>query len=253
MYKYTVNNNVFIFRSLAELMAKATPLRSGDQLAGLAATSSQERVAAQMTLAELPLQTFLEEPLIPYERDEVTRLIFDTHDQENFKKISHLTVGDFRNYLLETNTQQTDLESIKNAITPEIAAAVSKIMSIQDLILVSSKCEVVTRFRNTIGLKGCLATRLQPNHPTDHINGILASVIDGLLLGCGDAVIGINPATDNIQVQIRLLQMLDELRATYQIPNLCIKSHYQYHPGHRTRCPGRPGISIHWRYRKNQP
>ncbi|MDB5255831.1 MAG: eutB [Chitinophagaceae bacterium] len=226
MYQHTVHHTVFIFRSLAELMAKATPLRSGDQLAGIAANSSQERVAAQMALAELPLRTFLEEPLIPYEEDEITRLIFDTHDKENFKKISHLTVGDFRNYLLETTTQKTELTILQKAITPEMAAAVCKLMSLQDLILVSSKCEVITRFRNTIGLKGRLATRLQPNHPTDDLKGILASVVDGLYNGSGDAVIGINPATDNVATQARLLNMLEDVRVRCQIPTqTCVLSH----------------------------
>lgn len=226
MYKHTVNNSVFGFKTLAELMAKATPLRSGDELAGIAAGSSQERVAAQMALSELTLDTFLKNPLIPYETDEVTRLIFDTHDSENFKKIAHFTIGDFRNYLLEYSTQKEELRNIKFAITPEIAAAVSKIMSIQDMILVSSKCEVVTKFRNTIGLKGRLATRLQPNHPTDDIKGIMASMIDGLYHGNGDAVIGINPASDNISNQIRILENLENVRTKFDIPTqTCVLSH----------------------------
>jgi ethanolamine ammonia-lyase large subunit len=226
MYKHTFGQNVFVFNSLAELMAKATPQRSGDQLAGIAANSYQERVAAQMALAEIPLSEFLEIPLIPYEDDEITRLIFDTHDKENFKTISHLTVGDFRNFLLDTKIQKKDLTELQKAITPEIAAAVSKIMSIQDLILISSKCEVITSFRNTIGIKGHLSTRLQPNHPTDDIKGILASVIDGLFYGSGDALIGINPAFDNVTNQINLLKMLDDVRLQYQIPTqTCILSH----------------------------
>lgn len=226
MYKHTVNNTVFVFDTLADLMAKATPLRSGDQLAGIAAQSYQERVAAQMALAQLPIIEFLNNTLIPYEIDEVTRLIIDTHDQENFKKIAHLTVGDFRNYLLDNSIQKQELTALQKAITPEIAAAVSKIMSLQDLILVSSKCEVITKFRNTVGLKGHLSTRLQPNHPTDDIKGILASVIDGLFYGNGDALIGINPAFDNITTQINLLKMLDDVRIQYQIPTqMCILSH----------------------------
>lgn len=226
MYKHTVNHTVFVFRSLADVMAKATPLRSGDELAGLAARSYQERVAAQMVLADLPLRRFLEEALIPYEKDEITRLIFDTHDAENFKTIAHLTVGDFRNYLLNHKIQKEQLTLLQKAITPEMAAAVSKIMSIQDLILVSSKCEVITRFRNTIGLKGRLATRLQPNHPTDDMKGILASVVDGIYNGSGDAVIGINPATDNVATQIRLLKMLDDVRVRCQMPTqTCVLSH----------------------------
>ena len=226
MYKHTINNIVFAFDSLAELMAKASPLRSGDILAGIAAKSYQERVAAQMTLAEIPIREFLNKPLVPYETDEVTRLIIDSHDKENFKSISHLTVGDFRNYLLENNVQKKELTSIQKSITPEIAAAVSKIMSLQDLILVSSKCEIITKFRTTVGLKGHLSTRLQPNHPTDDVKGILASVVDGLFYGSGDALIGINPAFDNINTQINLLKMLDDVRQQYKIPTqICILSH----------------------------
>ena len=226
MYKHTVNNIVFTFDSLAELMAKASPLRSGDVLAGIAAKSYQERVAAQMTLSEIPIGEFLNEPLIPYETDEVTRLIFDSHDKENFKSISHLSVGDFRNYLLDNKIQKEELTHIQKSITPEIAAAVSKIMSLQDLILVSSKCEVITKFRTTVGLKGHLSTRLQPNHPTDDVKGILASVVDGLFYGSGDALIGINPAFDNINTQINLLKMLDDVRQQYKIPTqICILSH----------------------------
>ena len=226
MYKHTVNNIVYVFNTLAELMAKATPLRSGDILAGIAAKSYQERVAAQMALSEIPICEFLNEPLIPYETDEVTRLIFDSHDKEGFKNISHLTVGDFRNYLLDNTIQKKELTSLQKSITPEIAAAVSKIMSLQDLILVSSKCEVITKFRSTVGLKGHLSTRLQPNHPTDDAKGILASVVDGLFYGSGDALIGINPAFDNINTQINLLKMLDDMRQQYKIPTqICVLSH----------------------------
>jgi ethanolamine ammonia-lyase large subunit len=226
MYKHTVNNIVYVFNTLAELMAKATPLRSGDILAGIAAKSYQERVAAQMALSEIPICEFLNEPLIPYETDEVTRLIFDSHDKEGFKNISHLTVGDFRNYLLDNTIQKNELTSLQKSITPEIAAAVSKIMSLQDLILVSSKCEVITKFRSTVGLKGHLSTRLQPNHPTDDVKGILASVVDGLFYGSGDALIGINPAFDNINAQINLLKMLDDMRQQYKIPTqICVLSH----------------------------
>lgn len=226
MYKQTVQQHVFTFNTLAELMAKASPLRSGDQLAGLAATSYQERIAAQMALADLPLTTFLEVPLIPYETDEVTRLIFDTHDKGIFKTIAHLTVGDFRNFLLSNTTLTADLTALQKAITPEMAAAVSKIMSLQDLILVSSKCEVITRFRTTVGLRGCLSTRLQPNHPTDDLKAILASMLDGLFYGSGDAVIGINPATDNVATQIQLLKLIDAVRQQYAIPTQsCVLSH----------------------------
>jgi len=226
MYKHTIQDKVFVFNTLAELLAKASPLRSGDQLAGIAAKSYQERVAAQMALAEITLTTFIEDLIIPYEQDEITRLIIDTHDKENFKTIAHLTVGGFRDFLLAHTTDKDLLTNLQKAITPEMAAAVSKIMSVQDLILVSSKCEVITRFRNTLGIKGCLATRLQPNHPTDDIKGILASVIDGILYGSGDAVIGINPATDNIATQIELLKVLDDVRTRYQIPTqTCVLSH----------------------------
>lgn len=226
MYQHTVNQHVFTFNTLAELMGKASPLRSGDQLAGLAAASSQERVAAQMALADLPLTEFLKSPLIPYETDEVTRLIFDTHDKVVFKKIAHFTVGDFRNFLLSNATTTEELTFLQKAITPEIAAAVSKIMNVQDLILVSSRCNVVTRFRTTIGLPGHLSTRLQPNHPTDDIKAIVASMLDGLFYGSGDAVIGINPATDSIATQIQLLKLIDGVREQYNIPTQsCILSH----------------------------
>lgn len=207
-------------------MAKATPLRSGDQLAGVAASTYQERVAAQLALAEVPLKTFLQEVLIPYEEDEVTRLIIDTHDAEAFQAIGHLTVGDFRNWLLSDKATTNTLKHISQGITPEMAAAVSKIMSLQDLILVGAKCEVITQFRNTIGLKGRFSTRLQPNHPTDSLKGIAASILDGLMYANGDAVIGINPATDNVQAVIRLLEMLDKLIVQYQIPTQsCVLCH----------------------------
>jgi len=226
MYRYTLGNYTYTFENLKALMAKATPLRSGDQLAGVAATTYQERVAAQLALADLPLKTFLQEPLIPYEEDEVTRLIMDTHDTEAFKIISYLTVGDFRNWLLSEKATPSVLKQVSKGITPEMAAAVAKIMSLQDLILVSAKCEVVTQFRNTIGLKGHFSTRLQPNHPTDSLQGIAASILDGLMYANGDAVIGINPATDNIQTVIRLLEMLDKLIVQYQIPTQsCVLCH----------------------------
>ncbi len=226
MYKHTVAQHVFVFDTLAELMAKASPLRSGDQLAGIAAASYQERIAAQMALADLSLTTFLEVPLIPYETDEVTRLIFDTHNSDTFKTIAHLTVGDFRNFLLSNNTRKKELTAIQKAITPEMAAAVSKIMNLQDLIMVSSKCEVITAFRNTIGVNGCISTRLQPNHPTDDLKAISASMLDGLFYGSGDAVIGINPATDNVATQIQLLTLIDTIRLQYAIPiQSCVLSH----------------------------
>ena len=226
MYKTVVSRKTYQFKNLKVLMAKATPLRSGDILAGVAANTQEERVAAQMALAEVPLKRFLEEELIPYEKDEVTRLILDSHNKEAFQPIANLTVGEFREYLLSENTTTEILQRIKDGITPEMVAAVSKIMRNQDLISVSKKCEVITKFRNTIGLHGRLSTRLQPNHPTDDLKGIAASLIDGLLLGSGDAVIGINPATDNVYNAIELLKMLDGVREKYKIPTQsCVLTH----------------------------
>lgn len=226
MYKTVVSRKTYQFKNLKVLMAKATPLRSGDILAGVAAKTQEERVAAQMALSEVPLKRFLEEELIPYEKDEVTRLILDSHESQAFQPIANLTVGEFREYLLSENTTTEILQKIKNGITPEMAAAVSKIMRNQDLISVSKKCEVITKFRNTIGLRGRLSTRLQPNHPTDDLKGIAASLIDGLLLGSGDAVIGINPATDNVHNAIELLKMLDGVREKYKIPTQsCVLTH----------------------------
>ena len=226
MYKTVVSRKTYQFKNLKVLMAKATPLRSGDILAGVAANTQEERVAAQMALAEVPLKRFLEEELIPYEKDEVTRLILDSHNKEAFQPIANLTVGEFREYLLSENTTTEILQRIKDGITPEMTAAVSKIMRNQDLISVSKKCEVITKFRNTIGLHGRLSTRLQPNHPTDDLKGIAASLIDGLLLGSGDAVIGINPATDNVHNAIELLKMLDGVREKYKIPTQsCVLTH----------------------------
>jgi ethanolamine ammonia-lyase large subunit len=214
------------FDSLRELLAKATPLRSGDELAGLAAHSAEERVAAQLCLADVPLQQFLDEPLIPYEADEVTRLIVDTHDAEAFEPVASLSVGEFRNWLLRYETDQDALVTLAPGLTPEMVAAVSKLMSNQDLILAAQKRRVVTAFRSTIGLPGRLAVRLQPNHPTDDPKGIAASTLDGLLYGCGDAVIGINPATDSVPAVETLLRMLDELIRRYEIPTQsCVLAH----------------------------
>ncbi len=226
MYKHVVGSKSYTFNNLKELLAKATPLRSGDQLAGLAAYSYEERVAAQMALAEVPLKKFLEEHLIPYEKDEVTRLIVDSHDHKNFFSISHFTVGDFRNWLLSDKADSETLSKIKLSITPEMAAAVSKLMSLQDLILVASKCSVVTAFRTTLGLSERFSTRLQPNHPTDDLKGIAASLLDGLMYGSGDAVIGVNPATDNVSATIRILELIDSIRQKYSIPvQSCVLSH----------------------------
>jgi ethanolamine ammonia-lyase large subunit len=223
---HTIGARTYGFRDLKDLMAKATPARSGDYLAGVAAGSAEERVAAQMTLAALPLNIFLQEAVIPYESDEVTRLIIDSHDAQAFAPVRHMTVGDFRDWLLSDQADEVALAALAPGITPEMVAAVSKIMRVQDLILVSKKCRVVTRFRNTIGLPNRLATRLQPNHPTDDAIGIAASMVDGLLYGAGDAVIGINPATDNVQQVMRIVHMLDEVIRQYEIPTQsCVLTH----------------------------
>jgi ethanolamine ammonia-lyase large subunit len=214
----TVAARTHQFDSLRELMAKATPRRSGDELAGVAAATAEERVAAQSCLADVPLRQFLDEPLIPYEMDEVTRLILDTHDPAAFAAAASLTVGQFREWLLRYETDSVALAVLAPGLTPEMAAAVAKLMSNQDLILSARKCRVVTAFRCTIGLPGRLSVRLQPNHPTDGPQGITASIIDGLLYGCGDAVIGINPATDSVESVTLLLRIIDELVRTYQIP-----------------------------------
>ncbi|RUR34558.1 ethanolamine ammonia-lyase subunit EutB [Vreelandella nanhaiensis] len=222
----TVGSRHYRFKSLAELMAKATPARSGDRLAGVIAESAEERVVAQMVLAELPLTIFLNEALIPYEQDEITRLIIDDHDAEAFASIRHLTVGDFRNWLLSDQATSEALTAVRSGITPEMAAAVSKLMRNQDLILVGKKCRVTTAFRNTIGLPGRLSTRLQPNHPTDDVTGIAASILDGLLYGSGDAVIGINPATDNVAQSVKLMRLMDDVIQKYQIPTQsCVLTH----------------------------
>ena len=226
MYQHTIGSKVYRFDDLRVLLAKASPFRTGDALAGLSADTYEERVAAQITLADVPLKNFLNEALIPYEEDEVTRLIIDGHDPKGFELISHLTIGDFRDWLLGEETDLPTLKSIEKAVTPEMAAAVSKIMRNQDLIAVAKKCEVVTRFRNTIGLKGHFATRLQPNHPTDDPRGIAASLIDGVLYGSGDAVIGINPATDSPSAVMKILTLIDNLRQQFEIPTQsCVLSH----------------------------
>jgi len=225
-YRQTIGARAYLFDNLRTLLAKASPARSGDCLAGLAAESEEERVMAKTALADVPLHRFLEEQLIPYEADEVTRLIVDTHDAVAFAAVRHLTVGEFRNWLLEEETSTETLTRVAPGLTPEMVAAVSKLMRNQDLILVAGKCQAVTRFRNTIGLPGRLSVRLQPNHPTDDPKGIAASIIDGLLYGCGDAVIGINPATDQIPIAVRLLRMLDEFRVRFNIPTQsCVLAH----------------------------
>lgn len=225
-YQTTCGSRIYRFGSLRELLAKASPLRSGDQLAGIAALCEEERVAAQIALADLPLRRFLEDVVIPYEDDEVTRLILDSHNAEAFHPIQHLTVGGFREWLLAYETREAELARIASGITPEMAAAVSKIMRNQDLILAASKIRVVTRFRNTIGLPGRLSVRLQPNHPTDDARGVAASIVDGLLYGCGDAVIGINPATDSVAAIESLLYLVAELIERHSIPTQsCVLGH----------------------------
>jgi ethanolamine ammonia-lyase large subunit len=225
-YRYTIRNTVYTFDTLRTLLAKASPFRSGDALARLTAERYEERVAAQLALADVPLKRFLEETVIPYEADGVTRLIIDSHDKTAFHPISSLTVGELRDWLLSGDADTQTLQALANGLTPEMTAAVSKVMRNQDLIIVAAKCEVVTRFRNTIGLKGRLSTRLQPNHPTDDLKGIAASLLDGLLYGSGDAVIGINPATDNPSTVMALLKMIDHVRERFTIPvQSCILCH----------------------------
>ena len=226
MYSATIGARRYTFRDLADLLAKASPLRSGDQLAGVAAATGEERVAAQFALADLPLTTFLREHVVSYESDEVTRLIIDTHDEAAFASVAHLTVGGLRDWLLSDAATTPALAALAPGVTPETAAAVSKISRLQDLMVMAAKCSVVTRFRNTVGLPGRLSVRLQPNHPTDDARGIAASILDGLLLGSGDAVIGINPATDSPERTRTLLSMLDEIRTKLDIPTqCCVLSH----------------------------
>jgi ethanolamine ammonia-lyase large subunit len=225
-YLQTIGSVTHRFRDLKDLMAKATPLRSGDELAGLAAGSAEERVAAQVCLADLPLSSFLSDLLTPYDSDEVTRLIVDRHDTEAFAVAARLTVGEFRDWLLSEQATPERLTELSPGLTPEMVAAVSKIMRLQDLVTVAAKIRVVTRFRNTLGLAGRLSTRLQPNHPTDDPKGIVAGIIDGLLYGSGDAVIGINPASDNIASVETLLWMVDRIRRKYEIPTQsCVLAH----------------------------
>lgn len=226
MYAKTIGATRYVFPDLKTLMAKATPLRSGDCLAGLAAASATERVAAQMALADLPLAAFLREPLIPYEQDEVTRLILDGHDAAAFAPIAAFTVGGFRDWLLSDTATSAALSDLAPGLTPEMAAAASKICRNQDLIAIAAKCRVVTKFRGTIGLGGRLSSRIQPNHPTDDPKGILASAIDGLLLGNGDAVIGVNPALDSPERVYELLRLLDDLRERLDMPTQsCVLTH----------------------------
>ena len=225
-FSHTIGGVVHRFDDLKTLLAKASPARSGDDLAGISARSAEERVAAQMTLADLPLRAFLEDFVIPYESDEVTRLIADSHDAEAFAPVSHLTVGELRDWLLTDQATGDVLAKLAPGLTPEMVAAVSKLMRVQDLIAVAAKIRVVTRFRTTVGLPGRLSTRLQPNHPTDDPAGIAAAIVDGLLLESGDAVIGINPASDSVESTITLLRLIDLLRTSYSIPvQSCVLAH----------------------------
>ncbi len=225
-YRHSIGNTTYTFADLRDLLAKATPPRSGDRLAGIAAETAEQMVAARMALADLPLRQFLNEAVIPYESDEVTRLIVDTHDAAAFAPIASLTVGGFRDWLLSDAATPDVLTALAPGVTPEMAAAVSKLMRNQDLILAAKKCEVVTRFRNTIGLRGHMSVRLQPNHPFDDLRGIAASTLDGLMLGAGDACIGINPASDDPAVLGQLVRMLDDVIVKLGIPTQsCVLTH----------------------------
>jgi ethanolamine ammonia-lyase large subunit len=225
-FAHTLDRNTYRFGDLRELLAKASPRRAGDELAGVAAKSSAERVAAQMALADVPLRQFLNDAVVPYETDEVTRLIVDSHDPAAFARVGSLCVGDFRDWLLGEEADTPTLAALGPGLTPEMVAAVSKVMRLQDLIAVAAKCRTVTRFRNTIGLEQRLSTRLQPNHPTDDHAGIAASIVDGLMYGAGDAVIGINPVTDSVDMVAGLLAMLDEMRQRLNAPiQSCVLAH----------------------------
>lgn len=225
-YRAKLGSTHYSFADLKEVMAKASPSRAGDRLANVAAANAKERVAAQTVLAEIPLARFLEEPLIDYDLDEVTRLILDQHDANAFSPVKNLTVGEFREFLLSYGTSTEMLSALASGLTPEMVAAVSKLCRNQDLILIAAKCKVITRFRNTLGSPGRVSVRLQPNHPTDDLNGVAASIFDGLLYGCGDAVIGLNPATDNVATTCDLLKLMSELIQRYEIPTQsCVLSH----------------------------
>jgi len=215
-----------VFDDLRSLLAHASPARAGDRLAGLAAQSDAERIAARMALADVPLKTFLSEALVPYEDDDVTRLIIDRHDALAFAPVASLTVGGFRDWLLSDAATTETLAALAPGVTPEMAAAVSKLMRNQDLILAARKISNVTKFRTTIGLPGRLSVRLQPNHPSDDVAGIGAAILDGLMYGCGDACIGINPATDSAARALLLLERIDELRQRFDIPvQSCVLAH----------------------------
>ena len=225
-YRTTIDAQVFAFEDLKQVMAAASPARSGDYLAGVGAATAQQRMAARHVLADTPLRQFLTEALVPYEADNITRLIIDSHDVAAFASVAHRTVGDFRNWLLSDDATTDALSALAPGLTPEMVAAVSKLMRNQDLIAVARKCRVVTRFRNTIGLPGHMAVRLQPNHPTDDLRGVAASTLDGLMMGAGDAVIGLNPVSDSMPVLASLLHMLDEVIQRFEIPTQsCVLTH----------------------------
>jgi ethanolamine ammonia-lyase large subunit len=225
-YRSIAGGQHYVFPDLRTLLARASPDRAGDRLAGLSASSAQERIAARMALADAPLTSFLSEPLVPYEADEVTRLIIDTHDRAAFAPVATMTTGEFRDFLLSDEASVSVLSALAPGITPEMAAGVSKLMRNQDLIAVAKKISVVTRFRTTIGLPGRLSVRIQPNHPTDDLAGIGASILDGLMYGCGDACIGINPASDSAKRALTLLERIEELRLRFAIPvQSCVLAH----------------------------
>ena len=225
-YRHVIGSRAYRFADLKTLLARASPPRSGDALAGVAAATYEERVAAQFALADVPLRNFLHEALVPYELDEVTRLILDSHNAAAFAPIAHFTVGQLRDWLVSEAADAAALAALAPGLTPEMVAAVSKLLRNQELIGVARRAEVITRFRNTLGRRGHLATRLQPNHPTDDPRGIAASLVDGLLYGSGDAVIGINPATDSPRAVRQLLELLDGVRAQYAIPTqTCVLCH----------------------------
>jgi ethanolamine ammonia-lyase large subunit len=226
IYRHAIDGHSFVFDGLRDLLAKATPPRSGDRLAGIAAETAEQMIAARMALSDVPLRQFLHEAVVPYEDDEVTRLIVDRHDAEAFATVSSLTVGSFRDWLLSDAATPAVLRKLAPGVTPEMAAAVSKLMRNQDLILVAKKCEVVTRFRSTIGLRGRMSVRLQPNHPADDLRGISASILDGIMLGSGDACIGINPASDDPAVLGELVRLTDNIISRLQIPTQsCVLAH----------------------------
>ena len=254
MYHAAWQQVSYRFSDLKELMGKATPRRSGDVLAGVAARSAEENVAAKMALADVPLKRFLTEALVPYESGDVTRLIIDRHDATAFVPVSHMTVGEFRDWLLSDEATSEVLARIAPGITPEMAAAVSKIMRNQDLILAARKVEVVTRFRNTLGLTGRMAVRLQPNHPTDDRRGIAASILDGLMLGCGDAVIGINPASDNVATHPRSPRHARRHHRPLRDPDAKLRADPRHHHtrSHRSRRARRSRVPVDRRHRGGQ-